>query len=341
MSEVKKPSTKKSEPSKTDTPREDAEPKEKKAGPKAKKDDTKKDIPKVDEGSKEAKDIKNKKGDIKKDPEEINKKNDTAPKEGSAEVGDQKGKPIEEKTKEEKPKSLLSSEVDSLQKSITDEFGQIASFFTKSLQKAIKSVSDTPETIKMLQKNHMNDRSMEGICKAAQHCAKETFTRVSSTFEEVNRQLKKQGIKEAESSTAKDAEELTVLIAKIDREFKTVFEEKCKLELAESMKGFETVTMKGLDTDAEQRLLSANYALKSAEKNKAGLAGAVDGSKVKRTVVAGVFDKVFVGYKDLSVSMAIRRELNSDKSDEFKFYQQYFSLKPCPDMVLKGMGNFP
>lgn len=143
---------------------------------------------------------------------------------------------------------------------------------------------------------------------------------------------------DSSSSLAKETEELTHLIAKVDQQIKTVFEIRCKAELEESRKGYEVVTMKGLDSDAEQRLMSAKYGVKSTDKNKKA-DGAAEESKVKRTVAPEVFDKVFAGYRDLSVSMAVRREQKSEKTEQFKNYQRYFELRPLSDIILKGMGN--
>lgn len=332
MSDAKKAVTKKTDDAKKDPPKGDSEPKEKKAGPNPKADDPKKDISKTDD---KPKDAAPKKDDSKKDLDSKPKQIDSSPKEGSVGAGDPRGK-----TPDTKQKDLKTAEIQALAKSITDEFNQISALFSKNLEKTLKAVSESPEAVEKLQKNHTYFRTMEGVCKSAQACAKETFAKVVSTFDQMNSQLvKTSGVKESASTGSQQTEELVSLIAKVDREFKTVFEEKCKEELEQSKKGFETVTMKGLESQSEQRLMSANLAIKNQDKNKSGHKGAVEESKVKRTVLSGLFDKDFVGYKNLAVSMEIRRDLNSEKTENFRHYKKYFVLKATPDTVLKGMGR--
>lgn len=334
MSEVKKPGKTPGDSNK-DTPRGDGNAKDKKAGPKSKKSDSKKDLGRVEEASKASKDGKASKADSKKDLDGEAPPQKEGGKENSAQAAGQR-----ETDEGHQQRSAETAKVHALAKSITDEFQQIAAYFCKNLDGAIKAASN-PEAAPKLAKNHLYFRSLEGICRSAQDCARETFARVASSFEASSASLSKHVGVDVRSSLAKEAKELTELVAAVDREVKAVFAQLCRDELAESRKGYETVTVEGLDSKAEQRLMSANFAMKSAERGKAGEQAAVEATKVHRSVLPGLFDKVFVGYRDLSVSMAARRELKSEKTEQFLLYKKYFELKACPDVVVKGMGRPP
>ena len=339
MSDVKKPASKPStDASKKDLPKVDETPKDKKAGAGDKNPESKKDLPKVDEGS------KNKAGS-KKDLDESKKATDPGKvqkDDGSKKPTGDGSKPSE--TKDQSPDSkqkVLQPEIQNLIKSIIQEYGQVANLFNKSLEKTISALTGTPEQIQKLENINMYYRSLDSVCRAAQKCVHESFNSVTSTFKDLEKQLSKPlELKEGSITQAQETEELSKLITKIDLEIKGIFEDKRNEEIAEGKKGYETITVKGLDNDAEQRLHSANYSKKSPTKNKDGdHEGAAERSKVKREVTKGLFDKTFVGYKNLAVSMAMKRAHSSDKTALFKEYQKLFELKSSPDIILKGMGS--
>jgi hypothetical protein len=330
MSEVKEktPAT----DSKKEVPNVEEKSKEKIAGPTAKADDPKKELSKVEEASKDDKskkvEPKTSLGEIPTTEEAIKQ-----PKPDDAKLEEPKPAPPEKKPKH------VPEDVTALTKSITAEFAKTSALFASYLDRSFKAINDAPEAVEKLKKANKYYRTMEAICKAAHACAKDTFAQVTSTFEEVNGLLTSQlGIKDVGSSLIKETAEVKILFERADKELKAVFEKKVKDEVAQGMKGYETVTMKGLDTEAEHRLLSANYSKKSLGK-ESGSNGAAERSKVKREVAAGVYDKVFVGYKNLSVAMAVRRDKNSDKTAAFGEYRRLFELKSQPDVILKGMGT--
>ena len=341
MSEAKKSDSKKATTGakKIDAKVEEGS-KEKKAGPASILDGNKKENSKTENSQKDAKDKKMPKLDPRKDKSGLEKENTSKTIENKEDDPDYL-KISKVKNPEELPKEKQ-SEVQALLKMLALEYSNIAKLFSKTIdQGLIKMEGDADFTAKLIKQN-IYYKTLQDLCKTVSHCARESFVQVTSIFKHLERNLTNQiDSKHEITQLTNDAEIINKSLIDIEKKISVTFYHKCNEEMSQKRNKHEIVTVKGLDSETEHRLLSANYLKKDTKKEKkegdSPAAHATD-VKVNRTTCEGLIDKIFVGTKQLSTTKKEKSDLKEEHALAFNDYRKRFQIKSSPDTVVKGMG---
>lgn len=328
MSEVLDKTQGKQKPSKSKKDLDDSTPKGGKGEPKAKTGSKKELDPKDSE--RDGKDVKN---------QEDKSKGDT--KQGTENSKESTGKDEGKDPKKQQQEILLTEEMETVFKNITEEFNSLSAFFTKTLKDTMKAMSEKGDLRANLVSQHAYFRAHEQLAKSCVQLIKQTYKTVEDSSHALEETLKRMtSVKKIGPDEKKDKAEIEKRNKELLKQIETAFKKKCSEESAMSKREFETVTAAGLGKESETRLLSAKLHIRN-QSAKEELQKEEEDHKValKRVVVEGLRDKTFVAHKSFAVLQTMRREEASRENQAFREYVGSFDLKPGQDIMLKGMGR--